>query len=386
MTQPPKPSPSGTTLPLASRLRGVERTLIRQIFDSAPPSAINFGLGQPDLPSPDVIKTAAIDAITTDRAAFYLATAGDKDLRAAVAARYAGFAMGPESVLITIGTGEAVFLACMAIVEPGDEVLIPDPGYPAYATTVRILGGVPVRFPLRPERGFRIDPKDVEARITPRTKLLIHNSPGNPTGALDMPEDLARIGAMAEEGRIVWLTDEIYSAFAYERPFVSLSSLSKRGIVASGLSKNISMAGWRLGWLVADPSFVTAATTLHQYVATCSVTVSQRAALAAFTPAGETAARAIVERFRHRRERALEILAGARLASIPRPDGAFYIYVDVSRKGDAMSVCRGLMERGVITIPGIAFGETGEGWLRISYAADEKDLERGLAIVRDYLS
>ena len=373
-------------LPLASRLRGVERTLIRQIFDSAPPGAINFGLGQPDLPSPEPIKRAGIRAIEENRAAFYSITAGDPELRAAIAARYPGFAAGPESVLVTVGTGEAIFLACMALVEPGDEVLIPDPGFPTYATTVKIIGGTPVRYPLRPERGFALDPADIEKRLTPRTKLLIHNSPGNPTGALDRAEDLDRLAALAEEGKFVWLSDEIYSAFVYEGSFQSLSTRSKRGIIATGLSKDVSMAGWRVGWLVADPAFVKAATALHQYAVTCSPTVSQRAALAAFTPEGEAARREIVERFRRRRDRALEILAGARLAKVPRPKGAFYIYLDVSAKGDSMSVCRALMDRGVITIPGIAFGETGEGWLRISYAASEENLEKGLAIVRDYLS
>ena len=377
---------SAAPLPLAARLRGVERTLIRQIFDSAPPGAINFGLGQPDLPSPAPIKQAAVRAIEEDRAGFYSVTAGDPALRAAIAARYPGFATGPESVLVTIGTGEAIFLACMALIEPGDEVLIPDPAFPTYATTVRIVGGTPVRYPLRPERGFAIDPADIESRLSPRTRLLIHNSPSNPTGAVDRGEALDRIAALAEEGRFIWLSDEIYSAFVYEGRFESLSTRSGRGIVASGLSKDVSMAGWRVGWLVADPAFVKAATAMHQYAVTCSPTVSQRAALAAFTPEGEAARAAIVDRFRRRRDRALEILSGAPLAKVPRPGGAFYIFADVSAKGDSMSVCREIMDRGVITIPGIAFGERGEGWIRISYAASEENIERGMAIVRDCLS
>ncbi|MGH9869856.1 MAG: pyridoxal phosphate-dependent aminotransferase [Candidatus Polarisedimenticolia bacterium] len=363
----------------------MDRTLIRQIFDSAPPGAINFGLGQPDLPTPEVIKRAGIEAIQANQTR-YTVTAGDPQLRAAIATLYPGFASGPESVVSTIGTGEAVFLGCAGLLEPGDEVLVPDPGFPTYAITARILGGVPVPYPLRPERGFAIDPDDIEPLVTPRTRLLIVNSPGNPTGALDRAQDLDRLAAMAEEGRFVWMSDEIYASFVYEGHFESLSTRSRRGLVVSGMSKDVCMPGWRVGWLVGDPEFVQAATAMHQYVATCSSSISQRAALAAFTAEGQEARTAIRERFRARRDMALEILAGARKATVPRPPGSFYLFADVSAVGDSMTVCRRLMDRGVITIPGIAFGRRGEGWLRLSYAASEEDIERGMAIVRDVLS
>lgn len=386
MTPNPPRSPSGASpLPIAARLKGVERTLIRQIFDSAPAGAINFGLGQPDLPSPEPIKRAGIRAIEEDRTR-YTQTAGLSELRAAIAGRYPGFAAGPESVVVTAGTSEAVFLSIAALVEPGDEVLIPDPGFPTYATTLRVMGATPVRYPLRAERGFAIDPADVEAALTPRTRMIVMSSPGNPTGSIDAAADLDRIAAMADEGRFVWLSDEIYSSFVYEGRFESLATRSRRGVVVSGLSKEVSMAGWRVGWLVADPDFVRTATALHQYVTTCASSISQYAALAAFSPAGVHARGAIVERFRRRRDLALSILERAPLARVRRPGGAFYLFVDVSAKGDSMSVCNGLMERGVITIPGIAFGPRGEGWLRISYAAREEDLERGMKIIRDYLT
>jgi aspartate aminotransferase len=375
----------GPPLPLATRLRGVDRTLIRQIFDSAPRGAINFGLGQPDLATPEVIKRAGIEAIETNQTR-YTVTAGDPELRRAIAGLYPGFVDGPEGVVSTIGVGEAVFLAFAGLLEPGDEVLVPDPGFPTYAITARILGAVPVAYPLRAERAFAVDPADIEKLLTPKTRVLMLNSPGNPTGCLDKGEDLDRIAQMAEEGRFVWVSDEIYSSFVYEGRFESLTTRSRRGVVLSGMSKDVCMAGWRVGWLAGDPAFVKAVTAMHQYVATCSSSISQRAALAAFTPEGRAARDAIRERFRARRDRALEILAGARRAKVPRPGGSFYLFADVSQVGDSMSVCRALMERGVITIPGIAFGARGEGWLRLSYAADEADIERGMAIVRDVLS
>jgi len=376
---------AGPPLPIAGRLRGVDRTLIRQIFDSAPRGAINFGLGQPDLPTPDVIKRAGIEAIETNQTR-YTVTAGDPELRRAIAGQYPDFVDGPEGVVSTIGVGEAVFLAFAGLLEPGDEVLVPDPGFPTYAITARILGAVPVAYPLRSERGFAVDPSDIEGLITSKTRVLMLNSPGNPTGCLDRGEDLDRIAAMAEQGCFTWVSDEIYSSFVYEGRFESLTTRSKRGVVLSGMSKDVCMAGWRVGWLAGDPAFVKAVTAMHQYVATVASSISQRAALAAFTPEGRAARDAIRERFRARRDRALEILAGATRATVPRPGGSFYLFADISRVGDSMSVCRALMERGVITIPGIAFGARGEGWLRLSYAADEADIERGMAIVRDVLS
>jgi aspartate aminotransferase len=231
------------SLRAARRMDGVERTLIRRIFDGAPAGSINLGLGQPDLATPASICLAGIDGIVTGQTG-YTSTAGDPALRAAVARRYPGFATGPGSVVITIGSQEAVFASTLALVDGGDEVLVPDPGYPAYPVVAKLLGATPVSYPLRPERAFRIDPADVIARLTGRTRLVILCSPSNPTGAMDAPEDLAHLAAVLTERDVPWLSDEIYAGFAYDRPAPSISRFAPQGgVVVSGLSKDLSMTG-----------------------------------------------------------------------------------------------------------------------------------------------
>src|SRR6185503_331660 len=176
----------------ARRMQGIERTLIRRIHDAAPPGSINLGLGQPDLPTPPRISLAGIGGIGAGRTA-YTSTAGDPAVRAAIAARYPGFASGAGSVVVTAGSQEAVFASVLTLVDAGDEVLVPDPGYPAYPVIARLLGAAAVPYPLRASRAFRIDPADVEERITDRTRLVIVCSPSNPTGAVDRAEDLERL-------------------------------------------------------------------------------------------------------------------------------------------------------------------------------------------------
>ncbi len=198
---------------LAQRARTIQRTLIRQVFDAAPPDAINLGLGQPDLPTPPNVCLAGLDAICRGRTG-YTSTAGDPDLRQAVAERYGPFAAGAESVLITVGSQEAMFVSCLALVDPGAEVLFPDPGYPAYETVARLVGAEPVGYPLRPETGFRLLAEDVEGRLTSKTRLVILCAPSNPTGACPDREELRSVTDLLEARGIPWVSDEIYAGLA----------------------------------------------------------------------------------------------------------------------------------------------------------------------------
>jgi len=359
---------------------GVERTLIRRIFDAAPQGAINLGLGQPDLPTPAPIALAGIEGIAAGRTG-YTSTAGDPALRAAIAGRYPWIARGPENVVVTIGSQEAVFASMLTLVDPGDEVLVPDPGYPAYAVVARLLGARAVGYPLRPERGFRIEADDVLERVTAGTRLVVTCSPSNPTGAIDAGTDLERLADALRERGIPWLSDEIYAGYAYDGPAPSLSRVAPGGgLVVSGLSKDLSMTGWRIGWVVGDASIVGRITAAHQYLVTCASSVSQAAALRAFSPGAEALRAEYLEIFRSRRA-----LMAAALRAIPGlpvtvPDGAFYFFVDVRRFGSSLEIAeRTLARRGVITIPGEAFGAGGAGFLRISYAASEGDIRAGIA-------
>jgi len=367
------------SLRAARRMEGVERTLIRRIFDSAPAGSINLGLGQPDLPTPPRICLAGIDGIARGKTG-YTSTAGDPALRAAIAARYPGLASGGGSVVVTIGSQEAVFASVLTLVDAGDEVLYPDPGYPAYPVVAQLLGARPVSYPLRPERAFRIDPDDVLSRLTDRTRLVILCSPSNPTGAMDLEDDLKALAAGLSERGVPWLSDEIYGSFAYERPASSIARFAPAGgLVVSGLSKDLSMTGWRVGWVVGPEAIVARIIAAHQYIVTCASSVSQAAATAAFREDADGDRAATLEVFRRRRALMADELARIPGLPVTVPDGAFYYFVDVRGFGSSLAIAeRVLSRRRVIMIPGEAFGPGGAGFLRISYAASEDDIREGV--------
>jgi aspartate/methionine/tyrosine aminotransferase len=371
----------------ARRMHGIERTLIRRIFDGAPAGSINLGLGQPDLPTPPRIALAGIDGIAAGKTG-YTSTAGDPAVRAAIAARYPGFAEGLASVVVTTGSQEAVFVSLMTLVDPGDDVLVPDPGYPAYPVVASLLGARPVPYPLRPERAFRIDPDDVLSRLTDRTRLVILCSPSNPTGAMDFEEDLAELGRHLVARAIPWLSDEIYAGFAYERRAPSLARLvPSGGVVVSGLSKDLSMTGWRIGWVVAPEAVAGRIIAAHQYVVTCASSVSQAAALAALSPGAESDREAYLDVFRRRRAVMAEELRLIPHLPVTLPDGAFYFFVDVRSFGSSLEIAERLLaERRVIVIPGEAFGPGGAGFLRVSYAATEEHIRTGVRALGEELA
>jgi aspartate/methionine/tyrosine aminotransferase len=366
---------------------GIDRTLIRRIFDGAPPGSINLGLGQPDLPTPSRIALAGIDGIVSGKTG-YTSTAGDPQVRAAIAARYPGFAAGAASVCVTIGSQEAVFASMMTLLDPGDDVLLPDPGYPAYPVVAQLLGAEAATYPLRSERGFRIDPADVESRLTARTKLVILCSPSNPTGAMDLEDDLSALAGILARRGIPWLSDEIYAGFAYERKAPSISTfMPSGGLVVSGLSKDLSMTGWRIGWVVGPEAVVARIIAAHQYVVTCASSVSQAAALSALGPAAQADRDAYLSIFRARRALMADELGRIPGLTINLPDGAFYFFVDVRAFGDSQEIARRLLsERRVIVIPGEAFGPGGAGFLRVSFAATDDDIRTGIRALGEELA
>ncbi len=272
-----------------------------------------------------------------------------------------------------------MFVACLALLDPGDELLYPDPGYPAYPVVARLLGATPVAYPLRAERAFRVDPDDVASRLTERTRAVILCSPSNPTGAAIPAADLrVLVDHLAARG-VPWLSDEIYAGLWYEAPIDQPWRIGSGGLVISGLSKDASMTGWRIGWIVGAEATVARLNAVHQYLVTCAPSISQRAAIAALAPAG----RAEQERYRtifaDRRRAMAERLAQIAGLRYALPDGAFYFFVDVSAYGDSLEVARRILDRrGVITIPGEAFGPRGAGWLRLSYACDLATIDEGM--------
>ena len=371
----------------ARRLRGIEKSLIRQLFDRAQPGSINLGLGEPDLPTPAVIRRAAVRVINEEQNG-YTSHAGLPALRERVAADYQKLGLTPAHIVITAGSQEALYLALMTLIDEGDEVLLPNPGFVAYPTIVRMAGGRPAFYRLPSSGGFGFDPEEFRSNLTSRTKAVVCISPSNPTGRTLAEIHLEAIASALAGTGVFVISDEIYRDLYYttERP-ATLSDYYAKTIVIGGLSKSLSMTGWRLGWLCGDDEVIKSALVLHGYVTTCASTVSQKAALAgAWTAEAESARQAMRETFRKRRDFLLTLMQNELHLAAVVPEGAFYIMVDTSAYGNSMTVAEKLLEHGVITVPGAAFGSEAEGFLRVSFCADEPVLAEGVRRIGRALS
>ena len=354
--------------------------MIRKISDRAKPTDISLGLGEPDLPTPEVIVREAIRVIQEERNGYTL-QAGLPSLRERIAGDYPHLNLNIDHVMVTAGSQESLYLILRTLVEEGDEVLMPDPGFIAYPMIVKMVGGREIRYRLPASKDFGFDIDDFKNKLTPRTKLVICISPSNPTGrALSRDELQAMAEAVSNIAPNAFIvSDEIYRELYYtpERP-ASISEFYPRTIIASGLSKSMRMTGWRIGWLAGEIEVIKAALVLHGYVVTCASSISQKAALAAWTDeaaAGRQEYRAI---FLRRRDLLLQKLRDDLGLRCVTPDGAFYTMVDVQQFGDEMKVAETGLEHGVVTIPAGAFGEESRGFLRISFCADKERLSEGV--------
>ncbi|HVF87780.1 MAG TPA: pyridoxal phosphate-dependent aminotransferase [Pyrinomonadaceae bacterium] len=360
------------------RLRGIEKSPIRRLFDRAPPGSINLGLGEPDLPTPDVIRRAAARVVVEEQNG-YTTHAGLPALRERVASDYEHIGATPERIIITAGSQEALYIALMSLVDAGDEVLIPDPGFVAYPTIVRMAGGRPVFYRMPAARDFAFDVDDFKQKLSPRTKVVVCISPSNPTGRTLSRDELTSMANALEGTGIRVLSDEIYRELYYtETKPASIADHYPHAVVICGLSKSMSMTGWRIGWLFAEDSVVRGALILHGYVTTCASTVSQKAALAAWTNEAEEARDASRLTFRERRDYLMKLLADEAGLEAVRPDGAFYTMVKTGGAANSMEVAEAALSQGVITVPGSAFGSEGEGFLRVSFCANHDELAEGV--------
>ena len=361
-----------------ARLQGIQKSVIRQVFDRARPGSINLGLGEPDLRTPEVIRGAAVRAITEEQNG-YTSHAGLPALRRQIAQEYPYLGENPERVIITAGSQEALYLVLMTLVDHGDEVLLPDPGFVAYPTIVRMAGGVSNFYRLPRETDFGFDIDEFRRALTPKTKVVVCISPSNPTGRALSRRDVSKIGEVLRDHGAYLISDEIYRDLYYtaERP-ESLSSVYDRTIVIGGLSKALSMTGWRLGWLAGDEDVVKAALVLHGYVTTCASAVSQKASLVAWNAEAQNARATFRSTFRSRRDHLLKLIVSDLRLRAVTPEGAFYTMVDVGGYGSSMAVAEALLDQEVITVPGSAFGKESEGFLRVSFCADESTLTEGV--------
>jgi aspartate/methionine/tyrosine aminotransferase len=368
------------------RLRGITKSAIRQFFDRAPAASINLGLGEPDLPTPDVVREIAVRVIREERNG-YTTHAGLLALRERIAAGYPGLRAGADRVIVTAGSQEALYITLMTLVDDGDEVLLPNPGFVAYPTIVAMAGGRSGFYRLPAGRDFAFDPEEFRRQLSPRTKVVVCISPSNPTGRTLRPEDLQAMAAALAGTGVIVVSDEIYRDlyFGDTRP-PSISDYYPDTVVVSGLSKGMSMTGWRLGWLCGPEEIVRTALVLHGYVTTCASTISQKAGLAAWSPEGENWRTQMRRTFRERRDHLLGLFAGTLGLPAVVPEGAFYAMLRVATHGSSLAVAEAMLERGVITVPGASFGSEGEGFVRVSFCADQRALTEGVRRMAEALA
>ncbi len=366
----------------SQRIQSVSISGIREVFEAAGPDAINLGLGQPDFSAPAHVHQAAIDAIESGIADGYTFNRGIDGLREAIRTKHKrdnGIDLPDGSVIVTAGGSEALHIALEAHVDPGQEVLFPDPGFVSYDALTRIGGGRPKPIPLRDD--LTLDPAAIEEAITEQTAAFIINSPANPTGAVQSPEDMREFARIADEHDVLCISDEVYEHIIFDGEHVSPMhhAESDNVMIVHSCSKTFSMTGWRIGWVFADPSRVEQMLKVHQYAQACASAPAQYAAEAALTGPTDVVDE-MVEAFERRRSIVVDGLQDLGL-EVPTPKGAFYVMPKVPDGWiDAV------LERGVIVVPGEAFGEAGTGYARISYATDDEKLIQALDVFDEALA
>jgi aminotransferase len=378
---------------LNATVRDIPRSGIRDFFDivSTMKDVISLGIGEPDFDTPWHVRESTVFALERG-ATHYTSNFGYLELRRALAryvARVFGAEYNPETeVLVTVGVSEALDLALRALLNPGDEVLYHEPCYVSYRATVLFAHGVPVAVETRAEDGFRLTPALLEAKVTPRTKVLLLNFPNNPTGAVMSRGELEDIAEFVRRRDLVVLTDEIYGELTYDAPhtsIVSLPGMRDRTILLHGFSKAWAMTGFRLGYACGPGEFIEAMMKIHQYTMLCASSLSQKAALEALARP-QTDIAGMVEEYRRRRN----FLAGAFAElGLPchRPLGAFYAFPSLAGLGLSARefALRLLREEKVAVVPGTAFGECGEGFVRCAYATSLENIKEAVRRLEVFL-
>ena len=362
--------------PLSQKVVTIKPSGIRKFFDIASEmeEVISLGVGEPDFDTPWHVRDEGIYSLEKGRT-FYTSNAGLKELRVEISRylkRRCNLTYDPlKEVLVTVGGSEGIDLAFRAMLDPGDEVLIPEPCYVSYLPCVQLAGGVPVTIQLKAENEFRLTKEELLEKITDKTKMLVLPFPNNPTGAVMRREDLEAIAEVIIEKDIYVVSDEIYSELTYSGDHVSMASIPgmwERTLTINGFSKSYAMTGWRLGYICGPQEIVAQMTKIHQFAIMCAPTTSQYAAVDALRNGDEDVA-TMREAYNQRRRYLMHAFKEMGLPCF-EPFGAFYVFPDIREFGltsDEFAM-RLLEEEHVALVPGTAFGECGEGFLRISYA------------------
>ncbi len=367
---------------ISGRVRALAPSGLRAFFDivNTRRDIISLGLGEPDFVTPPCICRRAVRSLDEGWTG-YTSNRGMQALRRAVSEQFRrrwGLDYDPqEQVRITVGVSEALHVALMALVDPGDEVIVVQPCFVSYVPLVSFAGGVPVVVATSADRGFRVTAEEIRAAITPRTVAILMGYPSNPTGAVMQEEDLAEIARLASEAGLMVISDEIYERLVYDGQhicFASLPDMAERAVILQGFSKTYAMTGWRVGYAAGPRPVIEAMSKVHEHVVMSAPTPGQMAAMAALEDGDEEAER-MRRSYDRRRQIAMRELQAIGLP-FPQPGGAFYVFPSVVSTGLTSEefAWRLLEEEKVAVVPGNAFGECGEGHVRIAYVASDDDL------------
>ena len=367
---------------------------IRRFFDIANEmeNVISLSIGEPDFSTPWHVREKGIDTLQKGKT-WYSPNRGFMELREEISkwlARKYGVSYVPKkNVLVTVGGSEAIDLCLRSVLRPGDEVLIPEPSFVCYMPLTQMAGGVPVSIPTKAENQFRVTAEEIRAKLTPRTKLLILPFPNNPTGAVMRREHLEAVAEVVREQNLLVLSDEIYSELTYGKErhvsFAAIEGMQERTVIVNGFSKTFAMTGWRLGYAVGPEEIIGPMTKLHQYAVMCAPTTAQYAAIEALRNGDED-----IETMRNEYDMRRRLITdGLNKMGLPcfEPEGAFYVFPCIRSTGlTSEQFCEKLLyAEHVAVVPGNAFGESGEGFVRISYSYSIKHITEALRRIRRFL-
>ncbi|MDD1700177.1 MAG: pyridoxal phosphate-dependent aminotransferase [Methanoregula sp.] len=365
-------------LKFAQRVQGIEISGIRKIFESAGKDSINLGLGQPDFDTPQHIKDAAIKAIAEGKTG-YTNNTGISELRSAICNKFKkenGLSYNPDQLIVTAGASEALHIVMQALVDEGDRVLCPDPGFVSYAALATLAGGCPVSMPLTHD--FHINVEKAKG-LMDNAKIMVLNSPSNPTGAVENKESIQALVEYADDAGVTVVSDEVYEHFIYGKQHWSAARFGENVITINATSKTYAMTGWRLGYLAAPEEIGSQCVKVHQYCQACATSISQYAALAAYE-GDQSPVKIMHDEYRVRRDLICKGLAELGFV-FPVPEGAFYAFVPMKPE-----LTRKIIEQGIVIVPGTAFGVNAPEYTRFSYATSRENLHKALGRIQKAMS
>ncbi|EIT86411.1 hypothetical protein A374_05586 [Fictibacillus macauensis ZFHKF-1] len=378
---------------LSQHVQAIKPSGIRRFFDlaSSMEDVISLGVGEPDFVTPWTFIEASYHSLERGYTA-YTANAGLLELRQEISKymrrRFQVTYSPEEEMVVTVGASQAIDIALRAIVNPGEEVIVVEPSFVSYAPTITLAGGVPVPIHTQPDQEFKLQPEQIEAAITAKTKALLLCSPNNPTGTVLSKQELVRIAEMVEKHDLLVISDEIYGELTYDEPytsFPSIASMQKRTILISGFSKAFAMTGWRLGFACGPKEIIAAMLKIHQYTMMCAPTMAQYAALEALSNGAKDVMK-MKESYRQRRSLVTRSLNEMGLAC-HLPGGSFYVFPCVKETGLTSEEFAEqlLLKEKVAVVPGNVFGESGEGYIRCSYASSIPKLEEAMRRIQRFV-